>query len=143
MGEFLISIITHPAFSLATLLIGYFIGNRLIIGRDRRKEFISASTEFRRELNQAIVNISGNFMIYYNILSDIDKTCYAAYLNFRPYLSRIYYYQYDKAWEQYCNDYKLQRGPIGNSLHSNLVEDIEHLLEFTEYGLVAKYHFYL
>jgi hypothetical protein len=132
------TIFTHPAFPFATLLIGYLIGNYLTIGRDKRKEFITASTEFRNELNQGLVNISGNNLVFFNISGDIDKACYTAYLNFRPYLNRIYHHQYDKAWEQYCDDYKSQLGHIGKSLQNKLIKDIEYLLEFTEYVFAAK-----
>ncbi len=38
-----IKILTTPLFSLVTLLLGFLIGNRLAIGRDRRKEFNTAA----------------------------------------------------------------------------------------------------
>ena len=59
MIEFLLGIITHPAFPIVSGMVGFFIGNYYAIGRDKRKEFVSAGAKFREVFNQALVEMRG------------------------------------------------------------------------------------
>lgn len=47
MGTIIINILTSPVFPLATLLLGFLIGHRLAIGRDKQNEFNKAAVNFR------------------------------------------------------------------------------------------------
>lgn len=136
-----IEILSSPFFSLVTLLLGFLIGHRLAIGRDRRKEFNAARDEFRKAFNQAIADINSDNSVFYNLMGSIDQKCYVAYLNFRHHLTGACRKEYDEAWKQYCEDYKDQSGFVNHSLRDKLVKDIEHLLEFPEYGLLRKMSF--
>jgi hypothetical protein len=47
MDKLIFGIIHDPALAIATLFLGFLIGNRFAIGRDRRKDFNKAATDFR------------------------------------------------------------------------------------------------
>ena len=47
MITFAIKILTDPLFPLVTLLLGFLIGHRLAIGRDKRNDFNKAASIFR------------------------------------------------------------------------------------------------
>ena len=52
-----IKILTNPFFSLITLLLGFLIGNRLAIGRDRRKEFNEVADPLAKILTEERNNL--------------------------------------------------------------------------------------
>ena len=144
MVTFAIEILASPFFPLVTLLLGFLIGHRLAIGRDRRKEFNAASDEFRRIFNQAIVDIRDDdttaFINIFSLDKDRIKNHRVAYLNFRHYLRGECRNQYDDAWNQYYDD-SIYQWDFDNSIREKLVKDIELLLEFPEYGLLRSMSF--
>ena len=109
---FLIALI--PAFFLS------FIPRKL----KERHQFIKAATEFRKTFNQILADIQYSRFGFYGS-DDILKICRIAYLNFRPYLHRICYHQYDEAWDNLCYHFKSSGVDI-------IKKDIKSLLKFTK-----------
>ena len=137
MGEFIMSVITHPAFNIAVGLIGFLIGNFFAIGRDKRNEFIAAADEFRRVFNQHLVDIQSRRYGFGDAISEkIIEAHRLAYFNFRPYLRGEYLRQYNEAWEKYCHCCEnLARTSIFiRTTHKDLEKDVKHLLTLTEYS---------
>jgi len=136
METIAIKVLTSPVFPLVTLLLGFLIGNRLAMGRDRRKEFNTASEEFRKIFTQALVDIRDENIPFdfYSIGKSSFKKLQVAYLNFRHFLKGIRHNQYDDAWNQYDFDCKYQWN-FDDSAREEIAKDIEYLLEFTEYRL--------
>jgi hypothetical protein len=139
---FAIKILTDPLFSLVTLLFGFLVGNRLAIGRDRRKEFIEGSKEFRTIFNQALVDIHDeNIPFDFNSVRNGSFNKYeVAYRNFRHYLKGVCRDQYDEAWEQYSFRYKYE-WDFDDSARETVAKEIESLLKFPEYGLLKTISF--
>lgn len=137
-----IKILTNPLFSLVTLLLGFLVGNRLAIGRDRRKEFIEASKEFRMVFNQALVDIHDeNIPFDFNSVRNGSFNKYeVAYRNFRHSLKGECRNKYDEAWDQYSFRYKYE-WDFDNSAREIVAEDIKNLLKFTEFGLLKTIFF--
>lgn len=50
MWDFFHQVVKHPAFGIVSGLIGFLIGNRFAIDRDKRKEFNNLIEPLRREL---------------------------------------------------------------------------------------------
>ncbi len=121
-------IITLGLSVIVVPLIVRFFWYILTKERDRIERFNNASDEFRKIFNQAIVDIKGGRFGRLGFgtspSDDVVKTHRVAYLNFRPHLRGEHRNQYDEAWNQYCN-----RGLFPQE------EDINRLLEFTEYRL--------
>jgi hypothetical protein len=142
MVTFITEIITNPLFPVVTLLLGFLIGHRLAIGRDRRKEFNAASDEFRKIFTQTLVDIQdeNSFFGGYSIDTDSFKKLQVAYLNFRYLLKGAYRNQYDEAWDQYCFDCKYQ-SIFDDAAREKIAKDIKHILEFTEYRLLRSISF--
>ncbi|MEK6909908.1 MAG: hypothetical protein AABW61_02405 [Candidatus Aenigmatarchaeota archaeon] len=117
------------------MLFGYLIGNRLAIGRDRRKEFIEGSKEFRTIFNQALVDIRDeNIPFNLNSVRNGSLNKYeVAYHNFRHYLNWVCRNKYDEAWYQYSFHYKYEYN-FDDSARKIVAKDIENLLKFPEYG---------
>lgn len=107
----LIEIITHPGFSIVTLLIGIIIGHRLTLGRDKRQEFNKAATSFREaflpELTYLEHNANTGNLGSSNDLCEILLAGYVnrhlnAYQIFREYLSNREKVKFEKAWRKFC-----------------------------------------
>ena len=111
--DFTLSILTNPIFPFATLLLGYLIGHRLAIGRDRRKEFNSACDDFRDAFLPEMIFLKHNAKISdtgsSNNLGEFLSYGYIhrhlkAFEIFRNYLSSKERKDIDEAWEQYYHD---------------------------------------
>lgn len=112
MIPFAIKILTSPAFSLVTLLLGFLIGHRLSIGRDERQEFNNAAAFFREAFLPEITFLKHNVNIG-NLgssgdLSELLRFGYVhrhlkAFEIFRNYLSTKERTSIDKAWQKYCH----------------------------------------
>jgi len=67
MWDFVQQIITHPFFGLVWGLIGFLIGNRFALDRDKRKEFNNLIEPLRHDLigvkNHPNSKIQGSWMI--------------------------------------------------------------------------------
>lgn len=74
MWELFQKIIENPAFGLVWGLIGFFIGNRFAIDRDRRKEFNSLIDPLRHDLlgvrNCPSSSIKGTWMIAFTLIRE-------------------------------------------------------------------------
>ncbi len=57
MIDFLLNIITHPAFSAVTFFAGLILGNYFSIHRDRRIEFNKSAAIFRDEFVDEMIEI--------------------------------------------------------------------------------------
>ncbi len=138
----LINILTHPAFWIVTFLAGILLGNFFAIGRDRRKEFNTASDEFRKIFTQVLVDIHDENVLFdvYSVDKDVFKKLQVAYLIFRHYLKGIHRWRYDEAWDQYRYDCK-EHWDFDSDIRDAVAKDIEHLLEFTEYRLLRSISF--
>lgn len=111
MITFAIKILTDPLFPLITLLLGFLIGHRLAIGRDKRNEFSKAAAIFRETfLPEATflrhdANIGG--LGHTNNLHEILRTGYLRQLKaleiFKSYLSTTERATIDRTWDEYCH----------------------------------------
>ena len=113
MKAMIIEILTSPGFSLATLLLGFFMGHRLAIGRDKRNDFNKAAAIFREAFLPEIVFLRHNAKVAgSNASDDVGGTLSFGHLHrhlrafevFRSYLSTKKKAGIDKAWQKYCRD---------------------------------------
>jgi hypothetical protein len=134
MIDTIASILTHPAF---TAIIGFLVGHYWAIRRDKRKEFIDASDEFRKIFTQALVEIRDEDAVFdvYSVEKDFFKKLKVAYSNFRHYLRGIRRRHYDYAWRKYYHDCKYH-WDFNSDIREVVVKDIENLIEFTKYGFI-------
>lgn len=136
----------NPTFAVGSIigLFGILASHRLLVYRERKKQFENAATEFRKAFNQAFVDIKvGDFGMLAPVSDEKIKTQHIAYLNFRPHLRGQYQRRYDEAWNKYYNDCK-NLGSLGiltRITRADLEKDIKHLLEFTEYKLLRHISF--
>ena len=74
MLNFFYNIITDPFFGIVWALIGFFIGNRFNIDRDKRKEFNDLINPIRRELigikNNPRSGLTGSWYITLFLISE-------------------------------------------------------------------------
>jgi hypothetical protein len=106
------SIITNPAFSIASLLIGFLLGHYLAIGRDKRNDFNKAAAIFREAFYPEIILLKHNVRVpdcrsYSDNPSEFLFAGYTlchlkAFEVFRAYLSSKDKIGIDKAWKEYC-----------------------------------------
>lgn len=119
MIAFTIQILTDPLFSFITLLLGFLIGHRLSIGRDKRQEFNKAAAGFRDAfLPEATflthdANIGG--LGSYNKLHEILRAGYLRQLKalevFKPSLSITQRAAIYHAWDKYCHPEAVPQDP--------------------------------
>jgi len=120
MWDFINEIIKNPFFGVATGLLGYVVGNRLSIGRDKRKEFNAAASDFREAFAEEIVNLSkekcrrpdwsdaihGKKQTAQGIISAAIEKHTTAYTTFRHYIGYFKLRGFDTAWVQYTEPNK-------------------------------------
>jgi hypothetical protein len=111
MENVVINILTSPAFPLITLLLGFLIGHRLSIGRDKRQEFNKAATIFREAFLPEITYLRHNANIgNLGSSTNLNELLFYGYVHrhlkaleiFKPNLSRKDRVGIDKAWKEYC-----------------------------------------
>lgn len=134
----------NPVFAIGTIigLFGILAGHRLLIYREEKKRFDDSASEFRKVFNKAFVDVHDANIIYTTFTGDDEriKSQRVMYLNFRPHLRGVCRTQFDEAWRQYYDNYRYQWS-FDDSTRDELTKDIEHLLEFTEYGLLQSMSF--
>jgi hypothetical protein len=106
-----IEIFTSPFFPLVTLLLGFLVGHRLSIGRDKRKEFNDAATIFRNAFIPETTFLRHNANVgELGSSNDLGELLSFAYVRrhlkaleiFKNYLSPEDNRSIDKAWKEYC-----------------------------------------
>lgn len=111
MKTIAIEILTGPAFPLTTLLLGFLVGHRLSIGRDKRQEFNNAASLFRDAFLPEITFLKHNANIgSLGSSSDLGECLQFGYIHrhlkalevFKPYLSPKNRIGIDRAWKEYC-----------------------------------------
>ncbi len=114
MIDFAIKIFASPAFPLVTLLLGFLIGNRLAIGRDRRKEFNEAAAKFRSAFKDELLALnpalSRNSVDTAELLETAFDKHRMAVFDFSPFLPSKSIKGFDEAWHEY---YRYDNAPEG------------------------------
>jgi hypothetical protein len=97
-------------FSLITGLVGFWLGHRLAIGRDRRREFNVAAAAFRDALapEKILLDIRHAGDQYENksameIIEPAIQRHTEAMIRFSPYLSWWKKIRFNRAWNQYAH----------------------------------------
>lgn len=99
-----IEIFASPFFPLVTLLLGFLVGHRLAIGRDRRKEFNKAAAEFKTAFIPELRYLADRYSAgIYKILALAFDRHEIAVIKFRPNLCCQQHIGFDKAWNDYCD----------------------------------------
>jgi hypothetical protein len=125
--QFLITILTHPAFTAA---IGFLAGHFLAIGRDRRKEFNEAA----KVINEKLFKERRNPTPLASVPSDTERDVFAQHLFFVK--RRNFYYaveKYNKIKED--ADIRMLEGVIGCGRYKNeslIINEINNLLRYTK-----------
>lgn len=149
MIEFLIGVVTHPAFGAATFFIGLWSGNHFAIDRDRRKEHNDAVSKFRGDFKSELLSLNTALTENYIDACDLLKAAFEkhrlAVFDFRPFLKGKRQEEFDQAWRDYYGydgdqSVKLEfllkysgKGYGGEELRSRratAIANIEKLLEF-------------
>ena len=92
---------SSPWFTVVVGLVGILIGNRLIIGREKRKEFAQAGNDFRKSINVFLVMLETNFQ-YESGRFDIPIPDHlSAAKLFGQYLGRVKCKRFNKELTQY------------------------------------------
>lgn len=128
MWDFINEIIKNPFFGVATGLFGYIVGNRLSLGRDKRKEFNAAASVFREAFTGEIVSLSkekGRRPDWGDVIHEKRQTAYGitsaaikkhttAYITFKHYIGYFKLRGFDSAWVQYAepNKCKMKSAPF-------------------------------
>lgn len=104
MINFLLNIITHPAFGVVTFLAGLLIGNYFSITRDRRQSFNNAALEFQHAFTNQIRLIADDEhgLNITQILTDSYSGHANALLHFLPHLDKRDRTEINKAWNIHC-----------------------------------------
>jgi len=128
MNDFFMSIITHPAFSTATLFIGFLVGNHFSIYRDRRQEFNRAVAGFHAAFAPALAQIDLSKRHGRSDVSpapDVEKFRSASLLEqataietFRVFVPESQKTKYQEAWENYRSEVAF--GFVTNSLREDI-----------------------
>ncbi len=101
--------------SVFSLLLGLFIGNRLALGRDRKKEVVEAGKVFRDVFSDEIRLLKKSRPRRPDWSSTEPDTAYkiikkalaahdVAYISFRYYLNNHKQRTFDKSWREYSID---------------------------------------
>ena len=108
--EFINQIINYPLFSIACGLVGFLIGNRLAIGRDKRNDFNRAADIFRNTFNEPLLLLNPQSFIdkqgedtYSKLEKNIIKQEKIA-LEFSQFLSKRKRKAFVRAWKEFCYD---------------------------------------
>jgi hypothetical protein len=103
MTDFLLNIITHPAFSAVTFFAGLLLGNHLSLFRDRRKEFNGIAVPITIALlRQVDILKRGGFVQATHFVTDDDFNLLEIHLSkrgARKYKKDLAYY---KQCEETC-----------------------------------------
>ena len=142
MINFLLNIITHPAFGVVTFFAGLILGNYFSIHRDRRIEFNKYAAVFRDEFVDEILEIrkaidtrdpnkQGNFFIF-NFHGENDLISHEkAKIIFEPYVSDLK--GFNSAWYAYTHGGKYGAIEKDTYKHTIVLRDhLEALLKFAE-----------
>ena len=96
-------IITHPAWSVFTALVGYLIGHLLSGSRDRHQAYLAAAANFRKAFEEEMYwfcpEKSG--LIVRNILADCKYRHECAYKEFRLHIAWYRRRSFSNAWCYY------------------------------------------
>lgn len=119
MGTIIINILTSPGFPLATLLLGFLIGHRLAIGRDKRNDFNKAAADFREAFLPEATFLKHNANVgglsSSNTLHGKLRNAYLRQLKalevFKGYLSPAKITAMDRAWDEYCHPNGIPQDP--------------------------------
>lgn len=110
MWQLINQIINHPLFNFFCGLVGFFLGNRLAIGRDKRNDFNKAAADFRNSFNETLLLLDPQSFIdkqgedtYSKLNKNIVQHEKAASM-FRHFLSKRRQKAFDNAWKEYCYD---------------------------------------
>ena len=110
MWELINQIIKHPIFSILCGLVGFLLGNRLAIGRDKRNDFNKAADVFRNAFNETLLLLNPQSFIdkqgedtYSKLRKTIVQQEKAA-LEFSQILSKRKRKAFDRVWKEYCYD---------------------------------------
>ena len=143
MKAIAIEIFTSPVFHLVTLLLGFLIGHRLAIGRDKRNDFNKAATIFREAFLPEIIFLRHNANITGSSSSNsVGESLSFGYLHrhlqafeiFRCYLSAKERAGIDKAWQKYCYDANNWETLCFNKYSRKVaLERIEAILKFADF----------
>ncbi len=113
MNKLIFGIITHPAFSIIPTLIGILLGNYFAFGRDRRKEFNKAATDFRAAFNEETRFIDQTYAVdragkdIPGVLAAAAEKHEHALIIFKDFLSKRKRTNIEKAWKEYTGEEKL------------------------------------
>lgn len=152
MIDFLIGVVTHPAFGAATFFIGLWSGNHFAIGRDRRKEHNDAVNKFRDAFKSELLSLNTSLTENYIDACDLLKPAFEkhrlAIFDFRPFLKGKKQKGFDQAWRNYYGYDGNQKvkieflfkysgdgyeGEESRNRRSLAISNIEKLLEFAEH----------
>jgi len=102
MIDIIVNIISHLVVGIITGLLGFWIGNKFAIGRDKRKEFNQAAAAFT---NKVLVELEGLYPIPTNWPKDIDRflrdrfpKLQVAINEFKSYLTEDQQIAFETAW---------------------------------------------
>ena len=99
--ETILEIFYTPWGSALSVLIGYLIGHRLVVGRDRVARFNSAADKFRSALHPAVVYMRSEEGKKVSMPSEWIRQHDIAALEFRDYLSKRKRRAFDRDWQKY------------------------------------------
>ena len=131
----------NPIFATTTIvaLFGILASHRLLLYREKKRNFDDCADEFTRVFNQAFVDIhDGRYGIgTHSANQEIFRTQCITYRNFRERLSGGNRSKYDEAWEKYCHDYQNLGGMnvLTRITRVDLEKDIKILLKFAKQGM--------
>jgi len=138
MVAFLAEIITNPLFSVATLLLGFLIGDFLAIGRDRKNNFNKAADEFFAAFQNELTRLKPESTPTYDIINPTITKHLGACSMFRRHLKGCELGRFKLAQHKYYFSTPLR--PTDNEEDRNyqdertaLIERIEELLDFAKF----------
>ena len=103
MGDFIHSVITSPLWGVFTLFLGWLVGHRLAIGRDKRNSYEEAARKFRAAFEEELYFFCPpkNGLMLANIIDDSRFRHEVARNEFRVYLKGPKLREFDKVWSEY------------------------------------------
>ena len=150
MYNLLVNIITDPLFGIILFFVGYFLGNRLSIDRDRRKEFNDAVDKFRIIFETIKIVLLEN--VYWNDRQIVDGVLRKNYAEQKIAMDSVYNglgvfkkRAFSKAWQEYIDPENCGGEPflsycgmpweVGKASYDReyILEAINHLLSLAKF----------